>query len=1300
MKRLAYLLLTLIGFAQAVAGIHDIRFSQIGIDKGLSHSTINGISQDRLGYIWVATPDGLNRYDGYRFTTFSPDSADHNVRAVVTDAAGDVWAVTAHMLACYTPATERFCVYPFPSGATLNALLPLGDGKIALGASDGMYIFNSADGSFSERAEVARHNVTAMTLFGGNIMAGTSAGDVLELRGGKAVPVAMPAKAEINTFLTDRGSLLIGTEGAGLYSYSPATGRVEALAQNIGADYVRSLITDSQRRLWIGTFTGLHVLDPDRRRCVFHEDATAADGALSHSSVRRMFADSQGGIWLGTYFGGLNYYHPQQNQFTTLRKHGDDIRSLSGSVAGPIAQDSRGNIWIGTNNGGLNIYSPATGEFAGLSRRDGLGSDDVKAIYIDEPAGRAYVGTHIGGLSVLDLATRRITPYRGIAQSVYDIIPALLPGHLWLATLDGVSLLDTSSMTAVSVDADDMPGLTTNLLRDAKGRLWVGGEDGLAVYSESPDGRLSPVAGMPRLDAHVNDVYQSRINGKYWVSTHRGLLCFDEAPGEPSRYDIADGMPGDIVYATLEDPNGNIWATTNRGLACLNPQTGAIMTYSNRDGLANSQFTDRSAMSADNGLMYFGGIDGVTFFNPTVLEKNTMAPRPIIEGVRLFNRPVRPGDDTGLLAAGMADTRRLTFDADQTNFTLDFTACDYVSKGDNSFQYMLDGLDKQWTMAPTGVRSVTYSNLPAGRYTFRLRAANNDGVWSPDEASVEVVILPPWYRTWWALLLFIAAGAAGAYLAVRYVWRRKSLEKQQKAREEVNEMKVRFFVNMSHELRTPLTLMLLPLNELIDSRPDPATLHKLTTVRNNTLRIRHIVNQLLDYRRAELGMFKLGVSALDINSLFNSILESYQALADKKRIRLLFDSTVGDTPVYADINYIELIANNLLTNAFKYTPDGGEIKVCLSLAGSRLRIVVADSGCGIPADKLDTIFTRFYQLDDSVGGYGIGLSLVKRLVELHHGSIGVESAVGKGSTFTVDLPASASAYAAEEMAAEAHASTDRAEDVQALLPVSDEVPETAPDAAGRKTVLVVDDNAEILKYLSAAMSKDFRVLTAANGTKAIEVLGGDTVDLVISDVMMPDMDGVQLCRAIKRNLRTSHIPVILLSAKADVADRLDGLKVGADDYIAKPFQMELLIAKVRNQVRTRENIIQHYSQTSTEIEPAKVAQNPLDEEFLTKAVKIMNEHLDDSQFTTDEFARQICMSRSNLHLKMKALTGESTNDFIRRTRMRKAAELLKTRRYTVAEVSAMVGYSTPSYFATAFKGFYGYSPSTLISTNP
>ncbi|MDE6125370.1 MAG: response regulator, partial [Muribaculaceae bacterium] len=688
------------------------------------------------------------------------------------------------------------------------------------------------------------------------------------------------------------------------------------------------------------------------------------------------------------------------------------------------------------------------------------------------------------------------------------------------------------------------------------------------------------------------------------------------------------------------------------------------------------------------------------------------APAPIISGLRLFNRPVTPGDESGLLKRSIAETDKITFGSDQTVFTIDFTVCNYVAGNHNTFSYKLEGLDKQWTTID-GPGSVTYSNLPPGDYRFRLRAANNDGVWCKGETGVDIVIQPKWYNRWWAKALFILllAGAVGIVMA--YFWRRKARRERERLvrldherQHELNEMKVRFFINMSHELRTPLTLILLPIQELLQRATDRKTAQKLSIVKNNAERILRIVNQLLDYRRAEMGMFKLKTEPVVVNDLLRKIFSNYEYQAARRGIDYRLDSTLPDSPVLCDPQYIELICNNLISNAFKYTPKGQSISVSLTQGGTpqapSLKITVADTGCGIPAEKLPDIFTRFYQVNDRAGGSGIGLSLVKRLVELHHGTISVASELGAGTTFTVELPTGAGEYSAEETAPQNAPVPTSAVAAPLDLPElpdegADEPETTAKGGADseRETVLVVDDNPDILKYICESLSDSYNVVPAADGAKAIQVLAAQNIDLIITDIMMPDIDGVQLCRTVKRNLRTSHIPVIMLSAKSDVADQLGGFKVGADDYIAKPFSMEVLASKIRNQLRTRRQAIRHFTD-SAEIKPESVALNPLDEEFLKKAMATMEKHLDDSEFSTDAFAGEMCMSRSNLHLKMKALTGESTNEFIRRFRLRRAMELLKTGRYNISQVSAMVGYGTPSYFATSFKKFFGELPSAFL----
>lgn len=1320
----------------------ELKFKQIGIAEGLSHATVAGISQDARGYIWVATSDGLDRYDGYGFKVYrhnqsdSTSLADNALRHLRNDADGRLWIAAANTLSLYDPSADRFVNYRLtaPGDPEISDILHLPDGRILLATSAGLFTF-SRDGSFARGIDGHPYTRPAVslalkdkTIFVGDARGGVTA---MSTDGTSMRPLRLPGNPFVKTMLPDGGQhLLLGTEGRGLLRYNlrddSFTEYRAGGPEGLGSDYVRSLAHDREGRVWVGTFHGLAILDHARRRFTLYDPKPETAESLSHTSVRCIYADNQGGMWLGTFFGGLNYHHPLRNQFVTLRSS-QSRPSLNDNVVGTMAEDSRGRIWIGTNNGGLNIYDPAEGSYRHFTKADGLGSDDVKAIFLDEPAGKAYVGAHIGGLSVLDIATERITRCPGVADNVYSIIPARRPGHLWLATLDGIQLFDKATGRSERVATNLRRGIT-DLYRDSAGHLWVYGEDGIEVYDENAASALAPAPGVlpdafPGGRVWVYNVYQSRDGRSYWISTGQGLWHIDIGSGNVTRYSTDNGLPNDIVYGVLEDPSGSVWCSTNHGLALLDPADGSVRTYSARDGLQSNQFNPKSFLRSSSGRLYFGGVNGLTAFNPSVLESNPYSPAPIISGLRLFNRAVTPGDETGLLTRSISETEKITLGVDQTVFTVDFTVCNYVAGDHNTFAYMLEGLDKDW-YTTDGPGSVTYSNLPAGNYRFLLRAANNDGVWCSTVTGLDITILPVWYKRWWAIVLFVLVAVAATAGVLRYFWRKRALEEQlrlervdRERQRELNEMKVRFFINMSHELRTPLTLILLPVEEMLERASDPKTVRRLNTVKNNANRILHIVNQLLDYRRAELGMFRLKVEPVQINGLIRDIFDNYEYQAQRRGIIYTLDSSVPDRKALCDPQYIELICNNLLSNAFKYTPKGQSITMSLDLAGTRevpaLRIRVADTGCGIPAEKISEIFTRFYQVNDRTGGSGIGLSLVKRLVELHHGTISVSSTLGKGTEFTVEIPIGEEAYSTEETTPAGSDDSSAAADApaQAEMPVaylddtadeapgqdsaSDEAEESDDSGRTKPSVLVVDDNPEILKYICGNLADTYNVLPAADGAKAIQVLSQQPVDLILTDIMMPDIDGVQLCRTVKRNLRTSHIPVIMLSAKSDVADQLGGFKVGADDYIPKPFSMPLLAAKIKNLLRTRDQAIRHFND-SAKIEPEKVAMNPLDEEFLRKAVDTMERHLDDSQFSTDAFAREMCMSRSNLHLKMKALTGESTNEFIRRFRLQRALELLKTGRYTVSEVSAMVGYGTPSYFATSFKKFFGTLPSEYV----
>lgn len=630
----------------------------------------------------------------------------------------------------------------------------------------------------------------------------------------------------------------------------------------------------------------------------------------------------------------------------------------------------------------------------------------------------------------------------------------------------------------------------------------------------------------------------------------------------------------------------------------------------------------------------------------------------------------------------------------------------YLAGQHNTFSYKLEGYDENWTQVQSN-RSVSYINLPHGEYCFKVRSANNDGKWNNNPETLYIRILPVWYETWWARMLIFILVVIVISLVLRYFWIKKQMQaqlelehKEKIHQEEINQMKMRFFINISHELRTPLTLIMAPVQEMKLRTTDRWMKEQLGFVERNTTRLLHMVNQLMDYRRAELGVFKLRVERSNIYSIVKECFSFYEKLAKHKSLSYNLVSDLDGTEVLADAKYIEIILNNLLSNSFKYTKEGS-ITVNLSLKDGFLVLSVSDTGVGIAPNKHKKIFERFFQLDSEHIGSGIGLSLVQRLVELHHGTIELESEPGKGSTFYVYLPQDISVYKEDEIAGSLPDTETPAHFTNTketfFIDSDDDVKSVDDDADSleRGTILVVEDNDEVRHYLKSGLSKVFTVLQAENGEVALELLKKNTVDIVITDVMMPVMDGVKLCKNIKQNVSTSHIPVIMLSAKTDMNDQKEALGMGADDYIPKPFSLSLVISKIQNMMRTRRRMLEHYSKELT-VEPEKVTFNPVDEELLKKAVEIVKKNLDNTDFSTEDFASQMNMSRSNLHLKLKAITGESAIEFIKKIRFSEACRLLKEGRYNIAEISSMVGFSTPSYFATSFKKYIGCLPTEYI----
>ena len=1343
-KIVIYLFFLCLGMHSAFSETPEqITFSYISINEGLSQSTVFSIDQDKRGNMWFATYDGVNKYDGYAFTVYQHNEDDPNSiandisRIVKTDSQGRVWIGTRDGLSRYDEEKDIFQNFFYEKNGKhlqVNGIEEISPEQLLISTPEGLIMFDIKESKFIDDSfSTAMHKTIASTLYrqGDQIYIGTSTDglytySITQKTFEKVIPIL--GTKQIQAILQQSPTRIwVATEGAGLFLINPKTKEIKnylhspSNPKSISSNYIRSLAMDSQNRLWIGTFNDLNIYHEGTDSFASYSSNPVENGSLSQRSVRSIFMDSQGGMWLGTYFGGLNYYHPIRNRFKNIRNI-PYKNSLSDNVVSCIVEDKDKNLWIGTNDGGLNLYNPITQRFTSYTLQEdesarGIGSNNIKAVYVDEKKSLVYIGTHAGGLSILHRNSGQVENFnQRNSQLVNENVYAILPdgeGNLWLGTLSALVRFNPEqrSFTTIEKEKDGTPVVSkqiTTLFRDSHKRLWIGGEEGLSVFKQEgldiQKASILPVSNVTKL--FTNCIYEAS-NGIIWVGTREGFYCFNEKDKQIKRYNTTNGLPNNVVYGILEDSFGRLWLSTNRGISCFNPETEKFRNFTESDGLQSNQFNTASYCRTSVGQMYFGGINGITTFRPELLLDNPYTPPVVITKLQLFNKVVRPDDETGILTKNISETKSITLKSWQTAFSIEFVVSNYISGQHNTFAYKLEGYDKEWYYL-TDSRTVSYSNLPQGTYQFLVKAANSDGKWNPIPTALEIIVLPIWYKTWWALLIFFATFAGFITFVFRFFWMRKSMEAQleierrdKEHQEEINQMKMRFFINISHELRTPLTLILTPLQEIINKISDRWTRNQLEYIQRNANRLLHLVNQLMDYRRAELGVFELKAKKGNAHQLIQDNFLFYDKLARHKKITYTLHSELEDKEVLFDANYLELIVNNLLSNAFKYTESGQSITVTLKEENGWLLLQVSDTGIGIPINKQGKIFERFYQIESEHVGSGIGLSLVQRLVELHHGRIELDSEEGKGSTFSVYLPQDINIYKSSELASnDAKNEEDQVYSTNSkemyfidTEKVENETIETGDKKRG--TILIVEDNNEIRHYLSSGLAELFNTLEAGNGEEALEKLKENEVDIIVTDVMMPVMDGIKLCKNVKQNIRTCHIPVIILSAKSETKDQMEGLQMGADDYIPKPFSLAILTTKIQNMMRTRRRMLERYSK-SLEVEPEKITFNAMDEALLKRAVAIVEKNMDNIEFSTDEFAREMNMSRSNLHLKLKAITGESTIDFIRKIRFNEAAKLLKDGRYTIAEVSTMVGFNTPSYFATSFKKYFGCLPTEYI----
>lgn len=1306
----------------------EMRFSKISLEEGLSQSTVYDIVQDDLNNLWVATADGLNKYDGYRFTIYRNNARNSN--SLQSNFVRSLKYIGNNKLIVGTKLGVS--LYNIASNVFIN--FPLNDEVISITRKDDTHYYILTPHSIhcldteAEKIDFL-YESGDLTFFSSNIYkeklaVGSNIG-LHFFENAQIQPCFLGINAMVQDIVEYQNKLCVATEGKGLFFYDEHGQQSHLMptagdGQGLLSPFVRDLEVDSYGRLWIGTMDGLSVYNPQKNNFYNYRYDPSRNNSIRHNSIRKIYKDNQNGMWLGTYFGGLNYYHPLQNQFGLITNI-PYTNSLNDNVISCIVEGADQELWIGTNDKGVNHLDRRSGKYTYFSTSNGLLSNNIKAIILEN--GIAYVGSHGGGMSAINVKTKQVYTYTArnsalLSDNVYAFVKDN-KGRIWVGTLNGLQIFDPQTKTFSSLSSlnaigenphNDIATLSErsiySLYVDSRDRIWIGTEYGIYCYSQNNNliksYDLIDKGQRIRVYSFLEDV-----DGNMWIGMQSGLILLHDKDESFKLFTTEDGLPNNNVFGILQDDYKRLWISTNAGLASFYSDLEWVRHYTVKDGLQSNQFNVYSYCRTSTGEMFFGGINGINHFYPEQLIDNPYTPEPVISEIKVYNKAILPNDDTEILKFDISLTNKIELKANENSFSLLVTVPNYLSDKHNIFSYRLVGEDDDWITVQES-NAITYSNLKAGSYKFEVKAGNGDGKWNNNPVTLNIVINPFWWESPWFRLIALSSLILFVVLGFRIYKNRLKMKSElelerltQKSKEEINETKLRFFINISHEFRTPLSLILSPLKELLDKTTEKWSRKQLQLIIRNANKLNYLVDQLMNYRKADLGVFALKVVRGNVTEQINQLMQDFNLIVKRKNISFTFmNETISESVLY-DPDYVNLILSNLLANSFKFTPEGGAITITTQLVDNEFVLSVSDTGIGLNETDMHRIFERFYQVNNDVKGTGIGLSLVKRLVEAHNGTIKVKSKLGEGTTFIISLPQDENIYSIDERKEGSPEMptygklTDS--NLELLMDDGEDLLEDVDlkdgDSDRRRTkLLIVEDDTDVRNYLVAGFADNAKIYIASNGKEAMEILKDEDIDLIITDWMMPIMDGLELCKVVKQNFRTSHIPVIMLTAKSNDEDEYEGLSVGADSYISKPFDISKLKLKFRNLLRARQSTLEHYSQ-SIDVDPDKIAFNELDREFLEKAKKIVLNNLDNISFSVDDFCKEMLMSRSNLHLKMKAITGESTIEFIKKIRFGEATKLLQEGRYSVSEISIMVGFNTASYFTTSFKKYFGILPS-------
>jgi signal transduction histidine kinase/DNA-binding response OmpR family regulator/streptogramin lyase len=1131
--------------------------------------------------------------------------------------------------------------------------------------------------------------------------------------------------------------LFLTNNNAGIYYFNAAHNKwlhfdKSTSTPRLNADIIRGVAQDDQGIIWVATdHGGMDLINKKDFSVSYILNNNEDEKSLSQNSINVLYKDRDGIIWAGTFKNGVSFYHPNINRFTLFRHEVANPQSLPFNDINAIVEDAKHNLWIGTNGGGIIYFDRARNTYTQYLHNpknpNSLSTNVIVSLFIDRNK-ILWIGTYFGGLISFD--GKKFTRYNHNVNdpasigdnSIWEIFEDS-QDNLWIGTLTkGLDLFDRKNNKFLHYPLGGVNSVhatyITAFMEDREGNLWIGTGYGIDVL-EKQSGRfmhylnqqndLTSLSNNNILSIHEDS------RGLIWIATHGGLNLFDKKSKKFTVYREEDGLPHSAILTILEDKNANLWLSTPHGLSnvVIQYKPGQadslslhFKNYDEADGLQGKQFNENAACLTAKGELIFAGGNGFNLFRPEDIGVNTQKPEVILTNFEIFNKSVKIGEEVNgniILKQAINHTTEITLRHSDNVFSIGFTALNYFHPEKCEYKYKLEGFDKDWTTTNATQRTVTYTNLDPANYTFKVKAANNDGIWNEIPTTLSITVLPPFWKTKTAFVLY-ALSILGALALARWLilvnerMRFKIQQERQEAHQlhELDMMKIKFFTNVSHEFRTPLTLILTPLEKMLKHTPEGEQRNQFQLIQRNARRLLNLVNQLLDFRKMEVQEIKFNPSEGDVVKFIREVFHSFSDLSEKKNIKFTFQSSVQELETLFDQDKLEKILFNLLSNAFKFTPEGGFVAVDLNIRNiddeKWLEINVRDSGIGIPPDKQDKIFERFFQHDLPKSmvnqGSGIGLSITKEFVKIHGGSISVKSEPEKGSCFTVMLPL-----------AEIMHQTLANPVVFAELSANEaqEEHDTSKDRAGRKPVLLlVEDNEDFRFYLKDNLKLHYDILEARNGNEGLQRALASLPDLIVSDIMMPEMNGIELCKKIKGDQRTSHIPVILLTARTAEEQKMEGFESGANDYVTKPFNFEILQSRIKNLITQREAFQKKFHK-HIDVRTADIQITSMDEKLIQNAIKIVEDNIGDPEFSVEEFSRELGMSRVHLYKKLLALTGKSPIEFIRTIRLQRAAQLLEKSQLTVSEIAYQVGFNNPKYFSKYFRDHFNVLPSVYAN---